>query len=71
MRYTLENERNAMKFIFSFTLLVLPLFLLVCIQIIRQNTNLKNSVLGKVLIAVFGLFALASLGTAVYLITQL
>jgi hypothetical protein len=59
------------KFLFSFTLLVLPLFLLVCIQIIRQNEDFKRTVFGKFLIGLFGLFALASLGTAVYLITQL
>lgn len=60
-----------MIFMFSFVLLVLPLFLLVCIQIIRNNEDFKNSVFGKFLVGLFFLFALASLGTAVYLITQI
>lgn len=60
-----------MKFFFSFVLLVLPLFLLVCVQIIRQNEDFKRSVFGKFLEALFILFALASLGTALYLITQI
>lgn len=59
-----------MKFMFSFVLLVLPLFMLVCIQIIRQNQDFRASVLGKFLEAMFFLTALACLGTAVYLITQ-
>ena len=60
-----------MKFMFSFVLLVMPLFMLVCIKIIRQNEDFRNSVFGKFLEALFFLFALATLGTAVYLIVTL
>ena len=60
-----------MLFFFSFVLLVLPLFLLVCIQIIRQNENLKNSVLGKILEAIFFIFAFLALATGIYLVTKL
>lgn len=56
-----------MKFFFSFMLLVLPLFLLVCIQIIRQNEDFRASIFGKFLEGLFFIFAIAALGTAVYL----
>lgn len=60
-----------MRFMFSFVLLVLPLFLLVCIQIIRQNDEFRKSVFGKFLEGLFFLFAVGSLATAVYLIIGL
>lgn len=60
-----------MKFLFSFTLLVLPLFLLLCVQIIRRNDELRESVFGKFLIGLFLLFAFMALATGVYLITQI
>lgn len=60
-----------MRFMFSFVLLVLPLFMLVCIQIIRQNEDFRASVFGKLLEGLFMLMALACIGTAVYLITQI
>ena len=57
-----------MKFLFSFVLLVLPLFLLVCIQIIRQNEDFRRSIAGKILELIFFVFALAAIATGVYLI---
>lgn len=60
-----------MRFMFSFVLLVLPLFMLVCIQIIRQNEDFKASIFGKILELIFFLMALTCLGTAVYLITKI
>lgn len=60
-----------MKFFLSFMLLVLPLFLMVCIQIIRQNEDFKASVFGKFLVGLFFVFAVASLGAAVYLFAQI
>ena len=60
-----------MKFLFSFMLLVLPLFLLVCIQIIRQNEDFRRSLFGKFLEGLFFVFALAALATAVYLLLSI
>lgn len=57
-----------MKFLFSFTMLVLPLFLLVCIQIIRQNEDFRRTVFGKFLEGLFFVFAIAALGTGVYVL---
>lgn len=59
-----------MLFFGAFTLLVLPLFLIVCIQMIK-NSQLKDTVFGKFLLALFYLFAALAIGTGVYLVTQL
>jgi hypothetical protein len=59
-----------MLFFGAFTLLVLPLFLIVCIQMIK-NSQLKDTVFGKFLLVLFYLFAALAIGTGVYLVTQL
>lgn len=56
-----------MRFFGAFTLLVLPLFLLVCIQMIR-NSQFKDKIFAKILIAIFALFSLAAVATALYLL---
>lgn len=45
-----------MQFFGLFTLIVLPLFLWVCIKIIRSNANLQNSGFGIFLEILFSIF---------------
>lgn len=59
-----------MKFFGAFTLLVLPLFLLVCIQMIK-NSSFKDAFFAKVLIVIFYINIVLALGTALYLVTLL
>jgi hypothetical protein len=58
-----------MGFFLAVGLIVLPLFLLVCIQIIRQS-SFKTKVAGKILEIILGFFIFLSLATGLYLITQ-
>lgn len=59
-----------MGFFLATGLIVLPLFLLVCIQTIRQS-SLKTKVTGKILEYIFGFFIFLSLAIGVYLIVQI
>lgn len=54
----------------AFTLLVLPLFLLVCVQMIK-NSAWNDTVVGKILIVLFYVFAVGAVLTALYLFTQI
>jgi putative effector of murein hydrolase LrgA (UPF0299 family) len=49
-----------MQFFGLFTLVVLPLFLWVCILIIRNNDNLKNNGFGIFLEILFSVFIILS-----------
>lgn len=57
-----------MMFFGAFTLLVLPLFMLVCVQMIK-NSSFADSFFGKLLIVMFYVTAAIALATAVYLFT--
>lgn len=57
-----------MRFFGAFMLLVLPLFLLVCVQMIKKS-DFYETVMAKVLIAIFYVFAAAGIATALWLVT--
>lgn len=59
-----------MRFFGAFTLLVLPLFLIVCIQMIK-NSTFSDALFAKILIVIFYINIVFALGTAVYLVTIL
>jgi hypothetical protein len=59
-----------MMFFGAFTLLVLPLFLLVCINMLKQS-EFGKTIAGKILEVIFYLMAIAGFATALYLITQI
>lgn len=50
-----------MQFFGLFTLIVLPLFLWVCISMIRNNDNLKNSGFGILLEILFSVLIILSI----------
>lgn len=58
-----------MMFMGAFMLLVLPLFLLICAQMIRDNKSFNKSIFGKLLEILFYGFALLAILTAIYLVT--
>jgi hypothetical protein len=57
-------------FLGAFTLLVLPLFMLVCANMIKQSEYAKT-LTGKILEIVFYIMAAAGFGTALYLFTKI
>lgn len=57
-----------MRFFGAFTLLVFPLFLIVCIQMIK-NSSFKDAIFAKVLIVIFYINIALAIGTSLYLIT--
>ncbi|MBP9821104.1 hypothetical protein KBC85_03105 [Candidatus Saccharibacteria bacterium] len=59
-----------MRFFGAFMLLVLPLFLLVCIQMIK-NSSFSDALFAKILIVIFYINIVLALGTALYLVTLL
>lgn len=59
-----------MMFLGAFTLLVLPLFMVVCASMIRQS-EFGKTVTGKVLVGIFYITAAAGVGTALYLLTKI
>ena len=59
-----------MMFFGAFTLLVLPLFMVVCASMIRQS-EFGKTVTGKVLVGIFYITAAAGVGTALYLLTKI
>jgi hypothetical protein len=54
----------------ALTLLVLPLFLLVSVQMIK-NSSWNDTVVGKILIVLFYIVAITAVLTALYLFTQI
>lgn len=54
----------------ALTLLVLPLFLLVSVQMIK-NSSWNDTVVGKILIVLFYFVAIVAVLTALYLFTQI
>ena len=59
-----------MMFLGAFTLLVLPLFMLVCARMLNQS-EFGKTITGKVLEVIFYIMAIAGFGTSLYLITQI
>ncbi len=59
-----------MQFFGAFMLLVLPLFLFVCIQIIRQG-EFGKTIIGHILEAIFIVFGISAIVTAFYLLFSL
>ncbi len=59
-----------MMFFGAFTLLVLPLFMLVCASMLKQS-EFSKTITGKVLEVIFYIMAVAGFGTSIYLITQI
>lgn len=59
-----------MMFFGAFTLLVLPLFMLVCASMLRQS-DFGKTITGKILEVIFYITAVAGFGTAIYLITKI
>ena len=59
-----------MRFFGAFMLLVLPLFLLVCIQMIK-NSSFSDALFAKILIVIFYINIVLAIGTALYLVTLL
>lgn len=59
-----------MRFFGAFTLLVLPLFLLVCIRMIQQS-SFKDTVIGKLLEAFFFINIFFAIGISMWLLSQL
>lgn len=59
-----------MMFLGAFTLLVLPLFMVVCASMIRQS-EFGKTVTGKVLVGIFYITAAAGVGTALYLLMKI
>ena len=53
----------------AFILLVLPLFLLVCIQMIN-NSSWKSTVIGKILVILFYIAIISAIAIGVNLITS-
>jgi len=60
-----------MQFFGAFTLLVLPLFLFVCTQMIKNTREFSKTIAAKIVIGFFYFMAVLCLGTAVYLITKI
>lgn len=60
-----------MQFFGAFTLLVLPLFLFVCTQMIKQSRNFGKTIAAKIVIGIFYFVALMCLGTAIYLLIHI
>jgi hypothetical protein len=63
-------EEDSLMFIGAFTLLVLPLFLMVCVQLIN-NSSWKYTFIGKILVVLFYIVAIFAIGTALYLFSQI
>lgn len=59
-----------MQFFGAFTLLVLPLFLLVCIRMVKQS-SLSDRFLGKLLIVLFYINIFFALAVAWYLLSNI
>lgn len=59
-----------MRFFGAFMLLVLPLFLLVCIQMIKKS-SFSDALFAKILIVIFYINIVLAIGTALYLVTLL
>ncbi|HPR10207.1 MAG TPA: hypothetical protein PLJ04_01365 [Candidatus Saccharibacteria bacterium] len=57
-----------MQFFGAFTLLVLPLFLVLCIRMIQQST-FKDTFIGKLLIVFFYINIFLAIAVALYLIS--
>lgn len=60
-----------MQFFGAFTLLVLPLFLFVCTQMIKNTRDFGKTMTAKIIIGFFYFMALLCLATAVYLIIKI
>lgn len=59
-----------MQFFGAFTLLVLPLFLLVCIRMIQQS-DFGTSLFGKLLVFCFYIAIFSALGVALWLLSNI
>lgn len=59
-----------MMFLGAFTLLVLPLFMVVSAGMIK-NSEFGKTITGKILEFIFYIVAVAGIGTALYLFTQI
>jgi hypothetical protein len=59
-----------MMFLGAFSLLVLPLFMIVCAGMIK-NSDFGKTITGKVLEIIFYVMAAAGLGTSLYLLAQI
>ena len=58
-----------MMFMGAMMLFVLPLFLVISARMVQTSTTFGKTIFGKILEAIFYLFAFVAIGTAIYLVT--